>query len=246
LSPCRLLQLTDLGGPRFPAKICLIRFLRIYLRNMRKSAPLDPLFPKTRQQVLGALLLDPARSWYASDLARRLRVRPSTLQRELAGLVQAGVLLRRKDGNRVYYQADVESPLFPELRSLFLKTAGLADVVQQALKPLSGRIDVAFIYGSMARGQERSASDVDLMVIGTVGLSELSPALRKAEQRIGRPVNPSVFAADEVAKKLAAGHHFLSSVLSSERIFVVGSESALAAITGGEPRTRSRHEQTGA
>jgi DNA-binding transcriptional ArsR family regulator len=100
------------------------------LRNPRKdlrnlnTATLDALFPKTRQDILAATLLDPKRSWYLSDLARHLRTQPSSLQRELAALAEAGILRRRTDGNRVYFQADVDSPCFEELRGLMLKAGG--------------------------------------------------------------------------------------------------------------------------
>ena len=140
---------------------------------------LDALFPKTRQTILGAMLIDPARSWYLSDLARHLGVAPSSLQRELHSLVRGGILLRNADGNRVYFRSDPDCPFLSELRGIILKTVGLRNVLQECLDPLRDRIQVAFVYGSMARSQERSASDVDLMVIGSVGLSQIAPVLEE-------------------------------------------------------------------
>lgn len=205
---------------------------------MRKKHPLDYIFPKTRQALLAAVLPDPERSWYVSDLARHLRVRPSSLQREIAGLVDAGILRRNKQGNRVYIQADPECPFFGELRSLVLKTVGLRDVLQRLLRPFSAEISVAFIYGSIARGEDTSASDIDLMVIGRLGLSDLAVPLRKAEAALGRPVNPSVFAPAEIAKKLAAGHHFVTSVLAADKLFILRGPHELAEITGEQPRAK--------
>src|SRR5436305_505484 len=91
---------------------CFLRRLPIDLRTMHKNRPLDALFPRTRRAVLATLFLRPAREWYLSDLARHLKVQPSSLQRELARLVSAGILRRRDDGNRAYYQAETESPIF--------------------------------------------------------------------------------------------------------------------------------------
>lgn len=202
---------------------------------MRKNKGLDALFPKTRQRILGTLLFDPSRSWYLSELARSLGVSPSSLQRELGALVEAGVLERAQDGNRVTFQADPHCPFLGELRGLFLKTAGLRDPLETCLLPFRARIDVAFIHGSMARSQERSASDVDLMVIGDVGLSEIVMGLREVEKLLGRPVNPSVYSRAEVVKKLRAGHHFLESVLGSDKIVILGDERDLESIVGESP-----------
>jgi DNA-binding transcriptional ArsR family regulator len=168
---------------------------------MRRKGALNALFPGTRQAVLAATLMDPAREWYLSDLARHIGVSPSSLQRELASLVDAEILRRRVDGNRVYYRAEADNPIFGDLRGLLLRTAGLKDVLADCLAGPRSRIDVAFVCGSVARGDERASSDVDLMVIGGVGLSGLAPALKDAEARLLRSVNPSVYRAEEVAEK---------------------------------------------
>src|SRR5262245_60076638 len=203
---------------------------------MRKiSGQLDALFPMTRQVILAAVYLDPKREWYLSDLARHLKVQPSSLQRELANLVAAGILRRREDGNRAYYSAETENPFFGDLRGLLLKTAGHRDVLAESLEPFRDRITVAFVYGSFARGEEQPRSDVDLMVIGRVGLAELAPALKDVEGRLLRPVNPSIYSPEEVAEKLAAGHHFLTTVMSAEKLFVLGGKDDLAGMTKREP-----------
>jgi DNA-binding transcriptional ArsR family regulator len=213
---------------------------------MRKIRPLDALFPRTRQDVLATLYVEPAREWYLSDLARHLKVQPSSLQRELARLNAAGIIRKRRDGNRVYFSAETEGPIFTDLQGLLLKTAGMKDVLAEALAPFRGSIAVAFVSGSLARGEEVPRSDIDLMVIGRVGLAELAPALSKAEEKLLRPVNPSVYTPSEIAEKLASGHHFLRTVMSQEKLFIVGSEDELAAITRHESGPRSRGQQTSA
>jgi DNA-binding transcriptional ArsR family regulator len=123
---------------------------------LRKSIALDALISRTKQQVLAATLLQPERSWYLLELARHLRVTPSSIQRELGLLVKSGILKRWEDGNRVYFQADRNCPIFPDLRRILAKTAGLVDVLKEGLAPLRGKIDVAFVYGSIASSEEHA------------------------------------------------------------------------------------------
>src|SRR5713101_5352181 len=146
--------------------------MRIMLRMLRKSRALDALISRTKQQILAATLLQPERSWYLMELARHLQVRPSSLQRELKLLVEAGILKRRQNGNRVYFQADSACPIRPELAQILAKTIGLVDVLRKNLQPFENRVELAFVYGSIAAASERSTSDIDLMVIGPTPLSE--------------------------------------------------------------------------
>jgi predicted nucleotidyltransferase len=211
---------------------------------MRTGNSLDPLLSRSVQEILTALLLERQKPWYLHDLARRLTRTPSTLQRPLASLVQAGILKKWTEGNRVYFAADPECPLLPELRSLLMKTVGLVDVLRDVLRPHSKSIKVAFVYGSVARGEERSESDIDLMVIGRTSLSGLSPALAKAESRLGRPVNVTVYSPSDFAEKLARKNHFLRSVLAKEKIFVAGAAHDLEEFAKSGPRRTTRHEQS--
>src|SRR2546423_4796145 len=141
---------------------------------MRNTSILAALLPKTRQGILAATLVQPEKVWYVSELARRMGVPSSSLQRELQELTQAGILKSHRQGRMVYYQANPDSPFFPELRGLLLKTAGLVDVLRDALNPLAAKIALAFVYGSIARGQERSEREIDLMVTGAVSQADLA------------------------------------------------------------------------
>jgi predicted nucleotidyltransferase len=126
-----------------------------------------------------------------------------------------------------YYQANADSPLFTELRGLMLKTAGLVDVLFDALQPLAGKVQYAFIYGSIARGTEQPDSDIDLMVVGSISPLELSKPLRKATELLGRPINPTVYTVAEYARKRAARDRFLAAVLEKPRLVVKGNEHEL-------------------
>ena len=189
---------------------------------MRKSPPIDALFPAVRQEVLAATLMHGERWWYLSDLATALDRTPSSLQRELARLTGAGILETRQEANRTYYRPDADCPLLADLTGLVAKTVGVADVLRRAIAPLAPRIEWALIYGSLARGEEISASDVDLLVIGEVNLADLARPLKAAEKQLARPVNPSIFLRREFAAKLRAGHHFARSLVSGEKLFLLG------------------------
>ena len=193
---------------------------------------LDALLPKTRQGILAATLVRPEKAWYASELARRLGVPSSSLQRELQGLAQAKILKTHRQGRMAYYQANVDSPLFSDLRGLLLKTAGLADVLADALKPLASKLRVVFVYGSIASGSEQSDSDIDLMVVGAASPMELASPLRHAHEFLGRAIHPTVYTPTEFEKKQKAKDHFLTRVLDKPKLFVIGNQDELGEITG--------------
>jgi predicted nucleotidyltransferase len=218
---------------RCPARsLTNLRNMRNNVRNMRNTSVLRALFPQVRRGVLAATLTQPDKWWYLSELAGRLGTGPSSLQRELSSLVACGILLRRREGTRAYFKAETKSPVFRELRQLFEKTAGLAAILEQMLRPFAGKIRCAYIYGSMARGQEGAASDVDLMVIGQAGLADLSPMLRRAEARLGREVNATVYSEEEFRERIRARDHFLAAVLRTRKHFVKGSQSDLDEMVG--------------
>jgi len=194
---------------------------------MRK--PIDALFPKTKQKLLAILVVHPEKWWFLSDLAKHLRTSPSSLQRELKSLTEAGILIRKVDGKRVYFRADPECPLLPDLQRLFIKTSGLVDLVKSTLKPLCNRIDFAFIYGSIARGEELSRSDVDLLVVGDLGLIDIAQKLKELEKRLKREVNPVIYNRREFKKKFASKDHFVSSVVESDKLFLHGEHEYLEA-----------------
>jgi predicted nucleotidyltransferase len=200
---------------------------------MRKSATLRSLFPSVRQGVLDATLRRPEKWWYLSELADFLGTRPSSLQRELVALVDIGILEKRRDGNRAYFKAQKASPIFRELQSIFEKTAGVSVALTKVLQPFKKKIVCSFIYGSLARAEEHAHSDVDLMVIGRIGLAELAPSLRTAENHLGREVNVTNYSVREFHDKVRRGDHFLSTVLKKPKQFILGDESELEAITRG-------------
>jgi predicted nucleotidyltransferase len=181
---------------------------------------LSILFPQVRAEVLRLLFADPKRELHLRDLTRQSGLGLGTVQGELEKLGSADLITSRRDGNRRYFGANASHPLFPDLQQLVLKTAGLRDVLAAALADVKG-IEVAFVYGSLAAGTGKAASDIDLLVIGEVGLRALAPALRSAAQVLGREINPVTMTAAEF-KKGRSQNPFLVDVLGKPKLFVRG------------------------
>jgi predicted nucleotidyltransferase len=172
-------------------------------------------------------------------------VTPSTLQRELHHLVESGILEKRTDGNRIYYRSDIRCPFLTELQGLLIKTVGVVGQLKQALKPLSKRIDAAFIFGSFAQSSELVTSDIDLMIIGSVGLLDVAPILRKVEDVVARSINPVILDVSEARQKLRSGDHFVNSVAKANKVFLLGEQSELGKAFSGPESQVSQNESPG-
>jgi predicted nucleotidyltransferase len=195
-----------------------------------RSKPVDLaslLFGAYRREVLALLLLHPEISLHVRELARATGKVPGTLLRELNQLADAGVLLRKPVGNQVHFQANPACPIYEELRGILKKTSGLADVLRDALEPLAARIKAAFVYGSVARGDESAGSDVDLMIVGDPKLADVARALAPAHGALRREINPNVYRTSEFGAKLAEGEPFLQRVMEDRKIYLIGGEDDL-------------------
>ena len=199
--------------------------------NPTESASLaDALFPKVRQRVLAVLFGTPGRSFYANEVIALAQSGSGAVQRELAGLSEAGLLTISKQGNQKHYQANTGSPIFTELRGLVLKTMGLADALRSALAPLAAQIDMAFVYGSVARQQDTAHSDVDVMIVSaSLGYGEVFGALESATVSLARKVNPTLYAPAEWTKRIAQDSVFVTRVLQQPKIWLIGNEEQLHA-----------------
>ena len=191
------------------------------------------LFGTVRQRVLALLFGHPEESFYVREITRIVDAGHGVVQRELKQLAETELIIRTQRGRQVYYRANRDCPIFSELRSIILKTVGLADVLREALTPLRDQIEVAFVYGSIAEGTDRSASDVDLMIIGEVGLREISQVLPDVHTTLGREVNAVTMTPKELADRVAQSEHFITTVLQSPKIFLIGDENELNRLAEG-------------
>lgn len=197
---------------------------------MHQSLP-SLLFPEYRRRVLGLLLLRPEEALHGREIARRTGLPAGTITRELTKLAEVGLLKRTKRGNQQVYSADTSGPIFTELASILRKTSGLADVLVQALAPAAPKLRLAFVFGSVARGQETAGSDVDVMLIGDLGFREAVELLHPCQATLGREVNPKLFSTREFTDK-AATEPFLIDVLAKPKIFLIGNAHDLEELVG--------------
>jgi predicted nucleotidyltransferase len=180
-----------------------------------------------RRRVLGLLLMHPDEAFHLREIARITDTQPGTLRRELLQLTEAGVVTCEKMGNLVRYRAEKACPIYAELRGILKKTAGVVDVLREALAPLSGDIFAAFVYGSVASGAERRASDIDIMVVGRVAFEEVVAALHGTTEVLRREVNASVYSEAEFKQSARKKGQFLSRVLKEPVLMILGNEDDL-------------------
>jgi DNA-binding transcriptional ArsR family regulator len=184
------------------------------------------LSSRVKAEVFRLLFGPDARELHVREIARRARLNEATVRQELSALAGLHLVALRRDGNRAYYRAETGNPLCADIRNIVLKTSGLIDILRTALVEKPG-IRLAFVFGSVASGGERPATGVDLMIIGTASLRQLSKSLSGVAAQVGRDVNPHVFTPREFSRRRQAGDRFVTSVLNAPRLFVIGTEMSL-------------------
>lgn len=185
------------------------------------------LFTDYRRKVLALLLLHPEQQYHQREIARMTGTVSGTLSRELAKLVEAGLLLKVAIGNQMHYRANRQCLVFEELASILRKTSGLADILSEALLPLAAQIECAFVFGSMASGKASAASDIDLMLIGDADFAEVIRVLYPLQERLGREINPKTYRRAEWQALTEQQGAFIREILIKPKLFVMGSETDL-------------------
>jgi len=192
-------------------------------RAPRRLDPAQLLFGSDHRRLLGLLLMRPDESFHVREVARLTGADAGNTHRALRRLEQAGLLTAERTGNQVRYQANRQSPIYPELQGIVRKTVGLADVLREALAPLASRIQRAFVFGSIARGEQGPRSDVDLMVIGDVSFDAVVGAIYPLHERLGREVNSVVLAPREFKLRMK-DKGFVARVMGGPRIPLIGDD----------------------
>jgi predicted nucleotidyltransferase len=182
---------------------------------------------KLRAKLLGWLMTHADERYFVRQLTGILGEDPTNVSRELTKLARAGILLSRQEGRQKYYQADPQSPVFEELRSLSIKTIGVGDFLREAIRPLAGRIRAAYIFGSFAESRANARSDVDVLIVGEVSSADVIAAFGPAQQRLNREINPVIYPVAEFTKKRTEKNYFLNSIQDGKKIFIIGDEDEL-------------------
>jgi predicted nucleotidyltransferase len=193
--------------------------------------PIDFLFSPYRRQALALLLLRPDERFHVRELERLTGISAGSLHRELKAMSEAGLLIREHQGNQVLYQADRSCSIFEELASIFRKTVGLGFELTTALEPIADRIDVAFVFGSMASGTQHAKSDLDICVLGEVELLDVVKAIGSLQESLRREINPVVMSAKQFASDLANQERFAERLAAEPKIFVIGDENDFGKLT---------------
>jgi predicted nucleotidyltransferase len=203
------------------------------------------LFGKARRALLGLLYVRPDEAFYLRELIRAARVGQGAMQREVKRLSDAGIIERTARGREVYYRANPGCPIFAELKSMMVKTAGVSDVLRAALAPLETRIRVAFVYGSFAKGEQNQRSDIDVLVVGDCSFKEVVTALGSSQDTLGREIQPTVYPVAEFRARVRSAQHFVTSVLGQEKIFLIGDERELARLAARRLGHRAQKQRPG-
>lgn len=211
----------------------------------------DVLFGQIRGKVLSLLYGHAEQSFYVRQIARHLKASVGAVQRELEKLADVGLIVRKAVGNQVFYRVNQRNPVFAEMRALVNKTVGIFNILRSELEKLSERIIIAFVYGSVARQEERAESDVDVMIIGDVELDDVLAGVSDAEATLGRAVNPTIYSMYEFKEKMVDGNHFLNAVVRGDKVFLIGNEDELNKMAGvrmaqvGTKQRRRNQSSTG-
>lgn len=192
----------------------------------------DALFTKTQQRVLAIFFGQTEKSYYLNQVVRHADMGKGVIQRELNKLTACGLLVVSRQGNQNHYQANKQSPIFDELKSIVVKTFGVAEELKGSLESLSTQLDFAFVYGSMSKGDEHSESDIDIMLVGKdLSYSQVMEMLDDSEQRLGRTINPTILSLSEFKQRIENKQNFITQVIAQPKIWLFG-ESKFKTIAG--------------
>lgn len=190
----------------------------------------DALFTKTQQCVLAMLFGMPGQSFYTNEVIRRSGGGSGAVQRELSRLVRSGLVTVKRLGSQNHYQANPESPLFKELCSIVDKTVALVEPLKTALIPFAEKIELAFVYGSVAKKSDTAASDIDLMIVSDhLTYADVFQVLEDVSNRLQRRIQPTIYSRAELAKRIQSDNSFIKRVLEQPKIWVIGRENDLPA-----------------
>ena len=184
------------------------------------------LSSKVRAEVFRLLFGLNDGALHVRGIERKTGFAIGTIQTEMKKLHRLNLVLKKRDGNRLYYRANQQHPVFSEIQALVIKTVGLLDVLKSALAD-EKKIRLAFVFGSIARGSEKADSDIDLMVIGNIGLRSLTRLLRGLTEKIGREINPYILSTEEFNLRKSENEHFVTQVLKDSKLFIIGEENDL-------------------
>ena len=181
---------------------------------------------RTRSKLLELFLSKPHLEIHLREISRKIGENYNSTRRELNHLEDLSLLISRKDGNQKYFKMNMEHPIYPELKIIYLKTGGIGNTVRNNLLKV-GKIQYCFIYGSYARNSETLASDLDLFIVGGVDENKLIPIINKLEKKLNREINYVLYTLTEFRNRKKKKDTFVMNVLNDEIIMLHGDENEL-------------------
>ena len=181
---------------------------------------------EARVKVLSLFMLNAGSEYYLREIAQKTGLAVRSVQRAVESLVEIQILERESRGNSVYFRLNDNHPIADDLKAIFLKTVGLGDLLRDSLSQ-QRNVEVAFIYGSIAKGEETAESDIDLAIIGSISPRDLTSVLSELEDRVGREINATVFAPKEWGERMESGDHFVTTLLREPKIMLIGHDVEL-------------------
>lgn len=200
--------------------------IRLYAINIHMNLLTQIISSQVRAEIFRLLFNSKKPSIHLRDLQRKSQLSIGTIQKEIAHLKELDLIIPKRDGNRLYYSANSNHPLFKDICSLVEKTTGIVENLKNILSTIE-KIECAFIFGSYAKGEEKSHSDIDIIIIGDVGLRALSSKFKEITEQTEREVNPHVYSLKSWKDKLKKKDHFIKNILSDKKIFLIGDEDVL-------------------
>lgn len=195
-----------------------------------RSSMADALFTATQQRMLSLLFGQPDRSFFTRELIDMAGGGRGAVQRELARMQESGLVVQTMHGNQKHYQANAQAPIFAELCSIVAKMLGPADILRTALAPFVRDVQLALLYGSVAKHRDTAMSDIDLLLVSDeLTLEQVYAALAPAEKQLGRPVSPTLYTQAEFHKRLTQRNPFLTKLLAGNTIALIGNTSDVIA-----------------
>lgn len=176
---------------------------------------------KTKRNLLKILFTNPDREFYIREISRYTGEPLNAVRRELGYLKKAGLVTSRDTGNLKYYSVVKDSPIYPELKKIIYTTVALGDYLRKRISDMEP-IELAFIYGSVARDEEKASSDIDLFVVGEVDEGELHEVVSQIENDIGRSVNYVLMDITEFGKRLKNREPFVRRAMEEKKLVLKG------------------------
>ena len=185
------------------------------------SAIASVLFTKTQQRLLAVLYGKPDTSFYLNEIVRLAGMGKGSVVREIKKMTEAGLLTNHQQGNQQHYQANSENPIFEELKAITRKTFGVQSVIKAVLGSVLSQCELACIYGSVAKGEEHSGSDIDVLLVGhELSYGDIMEKLEPAEQQLGRAINPTLFSPDEFQQRTDQQQSFITRVMTQPKLWL--------------------------